>query len=127
MGDHPNAAAYRTAFAAFAEGDAGAFQNHLADDVVWHTLMGDTLNGSAAVAESMSGLAETDFSVELHDVVANDGHLVGLVTANVTAGGNSITYRTAEICHINEEGKVSERWAFADDTAAVAEFFNSLG
>ena len=127
MGDHPNAAAYRAAFAAFAEGDASAFQNHLADDVVWHTLVGETLNGSAAVAESMSGLAETDFSVDLHDVVANDGHLVGLVTANVTADGNSITYRTAEICHINEEGKISERWAFAEDTAAVADFFNSLG
>lgn len=127
MGDHPNAATYRAAFAAFAEGDATAFQNHLADDVVWHTLTGETLNGSAAVAESMSGLAETDFRVELHDVVANDGHLVGLVTANVSAGGKSITYRTAEINHVNEEGKISERWAFAEDTAAVAEFFNSLG
>ena len=127
MGDHPNAAAYRATFAAFTEGDAEAFQNHLTDDVVWHTLAGETLNGSAAVAESMSGLAETDFSLELHDVVANDGHLVGLVTANVTAGGKSITYRTAEICHVNEERKISERWAFADDTAAVADFFNSLG
>jgi uncharacterized protein (TIGR02246 family) len=127
MGDHPHAAAYRAAFVAFNAGDADAFAAHLADDVVWHTLTGETLNGSAAVAESMSGLAETDFKVELHDVVANGDHMIGLVTANVSAGGNSITYRTAEIMHADEDGKVTERWAFADDTAAVANFFDSLG
>jgi len=127
MGDHPHAAAYRAAFQAFNDGDADAFAAHLADDVVWHTIGGETMQGAAAVSESMSGLANLDFNVELHDVVANGDHLVGLVTATVNAGGNSITYRTAEIMHANEDGKVTERWAFADDSAAVANFFDSLG
>ena len=127
MGDHPHAATYRAAFAAFNAGDADAFAAHLADDVVWHAIDGQTMNGSAAVAESMSGLANLDFNVELHDVVANGDHMVGLVTANVSAGGNSITYRTAEIMHVDEDGKVTERWAFTDDSAAVSAFFDSLG
>jgi ketosteroid isomerase-like protein len=127
MGDHPHAAAYRAAFAAFNAGDADAFAAHLADDVVWHAIDGETMNGSAAVAESMSGLANLDFNVELHDVVANGNHVIALVTANVGAGGNSITYRTAEIMHVDDDGKVTERWAFADDSAAVSAFFDSLG
>jgi len=31
-------------------------------------------------------------------------------------------YRTAEIYHIRD-GKVTARWAFSDDTAAINEFF----
>jgi len=127
MGDHPHAATYRATLKAFNDGDADAFAEHLADDVVWHSIGGETMHGKAAVAESMSGLAEVDFNVELHDVVANDDHLVALVTANVTAGGKSITYRTAEIMHANADGKVTERWAFSDDTAAITEFFAALG
>ena len=126
MGDHPHAAAYRAAFKAFNEGDTEAFGAHLADDVVWHEIGGNTTHGAAAVAESMSGLAELDFNVELHDVVANGDHMVGMVTASVSAGGNSITYRVAEIMHVNEDAKVTERWAFSDDTAAVTEFFSAL-
>jgi len=127
MGDHPHAAAYRAAFNAFSDGDADAFAAHLADDVVWHQIGGEATHGAAAVAESMSGLASLDFNVELHDVVANGNHMVGLVTATINAGDKSITYRTAEIMHVNDDMKVTERWAFADDSAAVTEFFASLG
>ena len=126
MGDHPHAATYRAAFEAFNKGDTEAFATHLADDVVWRTIGGETMHGAEAVAESMSGLANLDFNVELHDVVANGDHMVGLVTANVTAGDQSITYRTAEIMHVNADGKVTERWAFADDSAAITEFFAAL-
>ena len=126
MGDHPHAAAYRAAFQAFKDGDSEAFAAHLADDIIWHTIDGETLHGAAAVSETMSGLAGMDFNVELHDVVANGDHMVGLVTASVSAGGKSITYRVAEIMHVNEDTKVTERWAFSDDTAAIAEFFAAL-
>jgi hypothetical protein len=31
-------------------------------------------------------------------------------------------YRTAEILHM-KDGKVTEHWAFSDDTAAITDFF----
>ncbi len=37
-------------------------------------------------------------------------------------GGQTLTYRTAEIYHIRD-GRVTERWAFSDDTAAITAFF----
>jgi ketosteroid isomerase-like protein len=73
----------------------------------------------------MSGGADTDWdiSVELHDVVANDEHAVALVSATATRGGKTLSYRTAEIVHVRD-GKVTERWAFSDDTQRIIEFFS---
>jgi hypothetical protein len=79
----------------------------LAQDVVWNTIGGETMHGADAVANSMSGLAGLEFDISLHDVVANDDHVVGLVEVHVTAGDKDIRYRTAEIHHVNAEGKVT--------------------
>jgi ketosteroid isomerase-like protein len=127
MSDHPNAARYRAAHAAFASGDLESFRSMLADDVVWNTLGGDTIYGAEAVATSMSGLAGLDFDISLHDAIANDDHVIGLVDVHVTAGDKEISYRTAEIHHVDGEGKVTERWTFSDDTQAITDFFASLG
>jgi len=127
MEDHPNAALYRATYDAFASGDLEAFGGMLADDVVWNTIGGETMHGAEAVASSMSGLAGLEIEISLHDAVANDDHVVGLVEVHVTAGDKEITYRTAEIHHVNADGKVTERWAFSDDTQAITDFFASLG
>ncbi len=126
MGDHPNAALLRSAFESFNAGDSDAFGAVLADDVVWHTIGGQTMHGRDAVASSMSGMEGVEFDGSLHDVVGNDDHVVGLVQAHVKVGENEISYRTAEIMHV-EDGKVTERWAFSDDTQAITDFFSSLG
>jgi ketosteroid isomerase-like protein len=127
MGDHPNATQYRAAFAAFASGDLDAFRSMLADDVVWNTIGGDTMNGAEAVATSMSGLVGFDFEVSLHDAIANDDHVIGLIDVHVTAGDKELSYQTAEILHVDSDGRVSERWAFSNDAQAIADFFASAG
>ena len=45
-----------------------------------------------------------------------------LVEAKATRGGQTLTYRTAEIYHIRD-GQVAERWSFSDDTERIARFF----
>ncbi len=125
MAEHPNATVYRTAMEKFMSGEeTGA--DLIADDVVWHQIGAETLHGKQAVLASMAGLEGVEFDVELHDVVANDDHVVGLVVATVDAGDGPFTYRTAEIAHV-EDGKLTERWAFSDDTQAIIEFFSGLG
>ncbi len=125
MGEHPNAALYRDAMEKMENEDFEAWADYLADDVVWHQIGAETIQGKAALMESMGQYEGMDWDVDVHDVVANDEHLVALVTATVTAGGESFTYRTAEIAHV-EDGKITERWAFSDDTAAINEFFAKL-
>jgi uncharacterized protein len=125
MAEHPNAALFREMDTKLTAGDFGAMMDMLADDVEWHEIgRTEPLRGKDAVtARWTSGdLANFEFSGKTHDVVANDDHTVGLVETTVRRGDKSITYRTAEIMHIRD-GKITARWAFSDDTAAINEFF----
>jgi uncharacterized protein len=128
MDDHPNVAKYREVHEKFSAGDYEAIFDALADDVVWHQIGGPTLHGKEAVRDSMAGIegAGVEFAVDLHDVVGNDEHVIALVEATVGMGGENFTYRTAEIAHM-KDGKVTERWAFSDDTQRITDFFGSMG
>ena len=124
MSEHPNAALLRWALEAFNDGQMDAMADFIADDVEWHYIGGtEPIRGKAAMLESR-GSDSVDYTIttEIHDVVANDDHAVALVDATATRDGKTFKYHTAEIVHI-KDGKLSERWAFSDDTAAIVAFF----
>lgn len=126
MADHPNVAIVRRSLEAANRGDMQAATEALADDVVWHEIGRDEpIRGKDALAALYAGAASADFQItaEEHDILANDEHTVALITATVTRNGRTFTYRVAEIYHV-KDGKVTERWAFSDDTAAITEFFS---
>ena len=123
MTDHPHAVLYRKALEAFSAGDTDAVLPLMAEDIVWHYIAGDEpFRGRDEVLEAMQAFEGVEFDLDIHDVVAGDDHTVALVQATVRAGGEEFTYRTAEILHI-DDGQVTERWAFSDDTQAIADFF----
>ncbi len=122
--EHPNATLLRQGLEAFNQGEIQAFADVIADDVVWHQIGAETMNGKQAMADSLPG-GEPDWqiSADVHDVVANDEHAIALVNATATRkDGRTLEYRTAEIMHFRD-GQVSERWAFSDDTQRITEFF----
>jgi len=121
MTEHPNAVHIRERFG---KGDLAEMTQWLADDVVWHQIGRDALRGKQSVIDSMSGFADVESSMDVHDVVANDDHTIALIEVSIGSGGESFTYRTAEIFHLDEDGKITERWAFSDDTQAINEFFS---
>jgi uncharacterized protein len=126
VSEHPNATLIRRMNDATMSGDMAAAADFLADDVEWHEIgRAEPIRGLAALAERYQGADAPDWqitNVEVHDVVANDDHAIGLGTNTATRGGRTFTYRTAEIYHVRD-GKVTARWAFSDDTAAINEFF----
>jgi len=124
MGEHPNVAFVRRMIEAMNAGDMQASADALADDVEWHEIgRAEARHGKAALRDAMvAGAADYEIKVKLHDVVGGDDHTVALVEATATRGGRTLTYRTAEILHLRD-GKVVERWAFSDDTAAITAFF----
>ena len=127
MADHPNAAKVREiAERTEQSGDMTAAFDSLADDIVWHEIGRDEpIRGKQALMERFAGLAEGGtITSETHDVVANDEHTIQLVTATATIGDRQLVYRTAEIYHMRD-GKVTERWAFSDDTQRIVDFFGS--
>jgi ketosteroid isomerase-like protein len=124
MSEHPNATAIRSMFEAMGKGDMQSMANVLDDNVIWHEIGNpEPVRGKAALAARFSG-SSSDFTItgETHDVVGGDDHTVALLSATATRGGKSFSYRVAEIYHFRD-GKIVERWAFSDDTAAIAAFF----
>ena len=124
MSEHANATLVRRMMVAMESGDMQAASDALADDVEWHEIgRAEARHGKAELRAAMTGSA-TDYTItgSIHDVVANDDHVVGLVDATATRGGKTLSYRVAEIYHVRN-GKIVERWAFSDDTAAIVAFF----
>ena len=128
MADHPNAAKIRaTADEVERTGDMSKAFDGVSDDIVWHEIGRDEpIRGKQALMERFSGMPEgASIRTETHDVVANDEHAIQLVTATATMGDQELVYRTAEIYHIRD-GKITERWAFSDDTDRINKFFGGV-
>ncbi len=128
MADHPNAAKFRaTAAEVERTGDMSSAFNEIDDDIVWHEIGSDEpIRGKQAVLERFGAMPEgSSLTTETHDVLANDEHLIQLVTATATMGDQKLVYRTAEIYHVRD-GKVTERWAFSDDTDRINKFFGGM-
>ena len=86
--------------------------------------MSEPVHGRDAVVERLSFVSDFDVSIDLHDVTTSDDHLIGLLGVTATRGDQTFTYRTAEIQHLNDEGEITERWSFSDDTQAIVDFFS---
>ncbi len=125
MADHPNAAKIRAAAEEIERsGDMTSQSDMLDDNVVWHEIGSDQpIRGKQALAERFSSMPEgAGIKTDTHDILANDEHAIALVTATATMGDQELVYRTAEIYHMRD-GKITERWAFSDDTDRINKFF----
>jgi ketosteroid isomerase-like protein len=72
-----------------------------------------------------TGTLEND--VDVHDVLANDDHVVALLQVKLQSStGERVEYPVVEIAHV-VDGQVTERWAFMDACPAdVTGFFAAL-
>lgn len=126
MSEHPNVQVVRELLEAFNTQDRDSIDELMADDVVWHTIGGRTATG---LKKLELFITEADLgpkvSIEVHDIVGNDDHVIALVEATAETDSGTFTYRTAEILHVTE-GKVTERWAFSDDTDRITRFFSQF-
>jgi ketosteroid isomerase-like protein len=125
MEEHPNASVVREALNAFNQGDFEQFAAMMADDINWYEVgASEPVRGKEAVFSSMgSGGQDFEIEAEVHDVVANDDHTLALINATGKRGEQTLHYQTVEILHFRD-GKVTDRWSFANDTQAVREFFS---
>ena len=98
-------------------------------DVVWHGNTVGTINGVETLVAVLGGFigALPDIHAEEQDVIAS-GDLVALrqvVSATQTgdvlgipASGKRVQWDSVDIYRVNQDGKITEQWAF-EDMAAI--------
>jgi ketosteroid isomerase-like protein len=129
--EHPNVALTREGIEAVEKGDMAWFDEHTADDVVWHVggnnKLSGTHTGKQAVMEMFGRtVGEAAFSIDNHDILANDDHTVVLGTATATApDGESVTYKFVNIFHI-KDGKTTEAWGMSENDAETDPLWDKL-
>jgi ketosteroid isomerase-like protein len=124
MDEHPIAKVLRDMADRMKAGDFQAAFDILADDVEWHEIgRAEPTRGKEARGQRYAeSVGDFEIEAKLHDVVAGDAPAVQLMDVTARRGGKTLDYRTAEIYHM-KDGKITARWAFSDDTAAIVEFF----
>ena len=120
---HANEELLRRGYEAFARGDLETVQSLFADYIVWHSGGANQLTGEytghQAVIAYFGKLMETTggtFTLDIHDILANDTHGVVLVTAHGQREGRTLAMRQVNIWHL-ADGKATEFWSFAEDGA----------
>ncbi len=109
--------------AIFESGDLEKATAMLADDAVWHAPEQDYVGRDAIVGyvgDSLSGSDEV--SMDLHDTLESDSHVVLLGTMHATREGKTFESPYVWVYHV-DDGKVSEGWTVAFDGVGRAEFF----
>ena len=130
MADHPNAELLRKGYEAFDKGDMAALTNLFSEDVVWHVPGDSPISGEhrgreavfAAFAKTVE-LSGGSFKIELHDVLANDEHVVALTRATGSRQGRQLRSLDTDVYHMSN-GKVTEFWSFAEDQRLTDEFWS---
>ena len=126
---HPNEDLVRKGYAAFQSGDMATLNELLGEEVVWHApghnqLSGDFRGRDAVLAtfQKTFELSGGSFKLEIHDVLANDAHVVVLVTATAEREGKTLKDNSVQVFEISN-GTVAEQWLYPGDLYATDEFW----
>ena len=120
--DVPVARAIRARWSGIADELVG----FLADDVEWWEIgFTEPIRGKTGATDHLRKNTDIEIAADVHDVLANDEHIVALIHAKASKAGSAFTYSIAEVYHVNASGRITKRQAFAPNTYPIARFFRS--
>lgn len=127
---HPNEVVIRKLYDAASSGDAPTIQGLFAPTIAWHEAGKNPTSGDYKGIEEFMGffgkiyeLSGGSFGIEVHDVLANDEHVVGLVTASAQRSGKKWVANEVNVFHM-KDGKITEFWNHPFDPYAKDEFWS---
>jgi uncharacterized protein len=127
---HPHEELLRSFYKAQGARDRDAVLDTLSDDIVWHaapgTPMEGTFRGKQEVGDLFDRIQELTggtFTLEAHDVLANDEHAVGLARVSGQRDGKTLDQPGVHVFHVRD-GKLAEFWPHPLLSAKFAEFFS---
>ena len=118
----------RRLLAALEARDVTAIASLLSDDVAYHFPgrgpVAGTYRGRDAVLGLFGALAalfDRPLEMRSHDVVASEAHVLDLATYTGTRGGQSFTWNTVRLYHVDAD-RISEIWLMIGDVYAFDEW-----
>ena len=94
---HPNEDLIRRGYDAFSSGDMDTLRELFHPDIVWHASGRSQLAGDHQGVDVVLGffgqtmeMTGGNFGIEVHDILANDEHAVGLHTAHAEREGRTL-------------------------------------
>jgi len=117
---HPHADLVRKAYESVGRGDIESAKELLAEDVVFHVPGNSPISGEFTGRDNVFGflaknqeLSGGTMTIELHDVVATDDHVVALQINRAERKGEKLEARVVGVYHVRD-GKAAEAWFFTD-------------
>lgn len=112
----------RESYAALNAGDIENSLEPLSENIVFHSpVFPEPLSKDALRAAAKRILDTTDeYSVEVHDILANGDHIVALLVVHGRRGDRLLNERGVHVMHFSEDGMVGELWAIADPKPHLA-------
>ncbi len=103
-------------YAALNAGDIEKSLEGFSEDLVFHSPVFPQPLGKDALRAATKRILDTtdEYSLEAHDILANDDHIVALLVVHGRRGDRVLNERGVHVMHLNEEGKVDELWAVTD-------------
>ena len=120
---HPNEDLARKAYAAFTEGDTEILRQVFAEDIVFRipgsSAMAGEYRGRDAVFGYLGKVMERSggtFVLEVHDIVANEEHAIGLTIQSGVREGQQTTFRSVHVWHV-DGSRLTELWEYPEQPA----------
>jgi len=109
-------------YAALNAGNLDRAAEYLSDDLVFHSpVFPQPVGKGALVAASQRIVDATDeYTLEIHDILANDQHVVAVFVVRGRRGERVLNERGVHVLHLDDEGKVAELWAVTDPKPHLA-------
>jgi ketosteroid isomerase-like protein len=126
---HDNLKVLQDGYAAFGAGDIGRLSELFTDDVTWHVPGNNALSGDYHGKQEVFGffgklaeLTNGTFHLEVHDLLADDTHGIGLAKVTGTRGDRTLEVNDVNVFHLLD-GKVTECWLATTDQQAEDAFW----
>ena len=130
MADHPNIDMFRRTYSAFMSGDFDELAEVFHPDTNWHNPGRNLISGDYAGRDAAFALFAKEFELSggtyaptIHDVLADDEHIVALMHATAERDGKKLDMDYVLVFHV-KEGKLVEGWDLWMDQSAVDEFWS---
>jgi uncharacterized protein len=128
MSAQEDVALVRRGYEAFIAGDMEWLNEHLHENVVWHAPGKNLLSGEYRGREEVLAFFARSVQIalpefDIHDVVASDDHVVGLLRITWRRNDDQTTFEdhVGHVFHL-DSGRVLEVWTMGEDIAGFDRF-----